>query len=115
MDIELSAQFHNWGKIGNAKKATHLYRIIQELLQNAVKHSSAHNILIQFIIDKGGELTIMYEDDGTGFDYKSAYNNKGLGLINIENRVKLIGASIIFDTMKNGKGTTVIINVPYLI
>ncbi len=88
LDLKIKSQFHNWTKIENVEKATHIYRIIQELLQNAVKHSSAHNILIQFIVDKEGEITIMYEDDGIGFDYESAYNNKGPGLINIKNRSK---------------------------
>jgi len=111
-NIEIQSNFHNWTKIEDAKKATHLYRIVQELLQNAVKHSLAQDVLIQFIINREGELTLMYEDDGNGFDYKHAYQNKGLGLINIENRVKLIDATIIYDTMKNRKGTTVIINVP---
>ena len=111
LDIKIQSHFHNWTKIDDAQKATHLYRIVQELLQNAVKHSNAKNVLIQFIVNKEKELTIMYEDDGKGFDYKKAYKNNGLGLINIENRIKLIEASIIYDTKQGRKGTTVIINV----
>ena len=111
LDIKIRSNFHNWTKIEDAEKATHLYRIIQELLQNAIKHSHAKNVLIQFIIDKQQELTVMYEDDGIGFDYETCYNNKGLGLINVENRIKLINATIIYDTKKGRKGTTIIINV----
>ena len=112
LDLTVKSHFHNWTKIENPERATHLYRIIQELLQNAVKHSKAHNVLIQFIINKENELTVMYEDDGIGFDYESAFNNKGLGLMNIDNRIKLIGSTVVYDTMKNGKGTTVTIIVP---
>ena len=111
LDIKIQSHFHNWTKIDDTKKATHLYRIVQELLQNAVKHSKAKNVLIQFIVNKEKELTIMYEDDGIGFDHNKAYKNNGLGLINIENRIKLIEASIIYDTKQGGKGTTIIINL----
>ena len=52
----------------------------------------------------------MYEDNGIGFDY-IRIRKKGLGLINIENRVKLINGEIQFDTMINRMGTTIIINV----
>ncbi len=111
LDIKVRSHFHNWSKIENAETATHLYRIIQELLQNAIKHSNAKQILIQFIVNKENNLTVMYEDDGIGFDYKKSYNRKGLGLINIENRIKLMGASIIYDTKEKGSGTTVIIHI----
>ena len=114
IDINIKSNFHNWLQIENTEKITHLYRIIQELLQNAVKHSKATNVLLQFIINPKGELTVMYEDNGIGFDYKSSYPNKGLGLINIENRIKLIDGSIIYDTKKGRTGTTIIINVPNL-
>jgi len=114
IDINIKSNFHNWSQIENTEKITHLYRIIQEFLQNAVKHSKATNVLLQFIINPKGELTVMYEDNGIGFDYKSSYPNKGLGLINIENRIKLIDGSIIYDTKKGRKGTTIIINVPNL-
>ena len=109
VDLEVRSQFHNWSHNIKSSKATHLYRIVQELLQNAIKHSKAKNVLIQFITDNEGSLTLMYEDDGMGFDYKDAYNNHGLGLINIYNRIKLIGAKITYDTEKNRKGTTIII------
>ena len=111
LNIKVESHFHNWTKIDNAQKATHIYRIVQELLQNAVKHSQAKNVLIQFIVNKKNGLTIMYEDDGIGFDYEKAYKDNGLGLINIENRIKLIDASIIYDTKQDRKGTTVIISV----
>lgn len=112
LGFKVKSHFHNWNKIDNSKVATHIYRILQELLQNAVKHSRATEVLIQFIINKEEELTVMYEDDGIGFDYDEAYANKGLGLININNRVTLIGAKLSFDTMKGSNGTTVIISIP---
>ncbi len=109
-NLRITAYFHNWDKINNPEIATHLYRIIQELLQNAVKHSKAKNISIQFLIDNKQGLSIMYEDDGQGFSYLES-RKKGRGLINIENRVKLINGKIHFDTQYNRKGTTIIIEV----
>ncbi len=112
IDLKVNTHFHNWNKIDSKVVVTHLYRITQELLQNAVKHSNASRVSIQFIVDKDGKLTLMYEDDGVGFDYYQAMKGEGLGLINIENRIHIIGANIFFDTTKERKGTTVIINVP---
>jgi len=113
LDIKFQSHFHNWSTVEDTQKTTHLYRIVQELLQNAIKHSKAKNVLVQFIIgnDDSQKLTVMYEDDGIGFDYEEAYRNKGLGLINIQNRIKLIDGSIIYDTKQGRKGTTIIINL----
>ena len=111
IDLQVKSHFHNWNKDINPEKATHLYRIVQELLQNAVKHSKANHIYIQFIVDNAGKLTLMYEDDGVGFDYENLINKNGLGLINIENRLKLINAKAFYDTKANGNGTTIIIEV----
>jgi len=112
IDMKVNTHFHNWNKIDNRAVVTHLYRITQELLQNAVKHSNASKISIQFLVDKEGELTLMYEDNGIGFNYEEAKSGDGLGLINIENRIHIIKSKIFYDTDKNRKGTTVIINVP---
>jgi signal transduction histidine kinase len=62
IDMKVRTHFHNWNKINNKDLVTHLYRIVQELLQNTVKHSNASQINVQFIVDKEGELTLMYED-----------------------------------------------------
>jgi signal transduction histidine kinase len=111
MDLQVKSHFHNWYKSIDPKIATHLYRIVQELLQNAVKHSGASEVFVQFIVDNDNVLTLMYEDNGKGFDYYSIHQQDGLGLINIENRIKLIGARIFYDTKPNGRGTTIIIEL----
>ncbi len=111
IEIKINSHFHNWQGTLDGHRATHLYRIVQELLQNATKHSKATNAIIQFIVDNDNELTVMYEDNGIGFDANTTSNSKGLGLINIENRVKLINANISYDTKADGNGTTIIINL----
>ncbi|MDE1193375.1 MAG: sensor histidine kinase [Arachidicoccus sp.] len=79
-----------------------IYRIVQELLANAMKHASAKNILIQ--CSQNGELfLITFEDDGIGFDPKNI-TSKGIGLANIEHRVNYMDGSIDLSTCP-GKGT----------
>lgn len=109
--LRIKSHFHGWKRISKPEVATHLYRIVQELLQNAVKHSRASSISIQFIFDESEKLLLIFEDNGRGFDYQSEIRS-GLGLININNRVKLIHGSIKYDTRVNGGGTTVLISLP---
>ncbi len=109
-DFKVRSSFFNWRGINNPEIATHLYRVVQELLQNAIKHSEATEVRIQFLIDYENVITLAYEDNGKGFDYQSE-SRTGIGLINIENRVKLINGKLNFDTKPGGKGTNVIIEL----
>ena len=110
LNLKAEAYFHNWIKIEDPTKTSHLHRIIQELLQNTIKHSKAKDVLIQFIVNEHNKLTIMYEDNGIGLNYNSLYEDKDSDFINIENRVELMGGSILYDTQK-GNGTTIIITI----
>lgn len=68
-----------------------LYRIILECINNAIKHSDAKKVILKFNKQKD-ILTITYSDNGKGFDVKEAMNKgKGMGLFNMQNRVKHIG------------------------
>jgi signal transduction histidine kinase len=90
--------------------ALSIYRIIQELLTNSLKHARAKEILIQLNAD-GDEMVIQYEDDGVGFDEKQ--NSKmGMGLENIHSRVNYLHGSITFDTAQ-GHGVAVLIRLKY--
>lgn len=82
-----------------------VYRIAQELLTNAVKHSEASVILLQCTF-KNGLLLIEIEDNGKGFDTKSVSRNMGLN--NIETRVSYLGGKMDFFSEK-GVGTTITI------
>ncbi len=85
-----------------------LYRMVQETLQNAVKHSECKNILVNFV--RGGNLlTVTIVDDGKGFKTKSG--KKGIGMRNIESRVgKLNGTWDIESVVE--KGTTITFRIP---
>lgn len=85
-----------------------LFRIVQELVQNVVKHAQAKNIEIS-IVKLADQLTLRIEDDGIGF----VQNDKaaGLGLRNISHRTHLLGGKVNWGTRKGG-GTQVLISLP---
>ena len=88
-----------------------LFRIIQESLQNILKHSDAKNIILSFNFTNI-TLQILIKDDGKGFDQASLTQKAGLGLQNIKNRAVLIGGSAFIDSIID-KGTAVKIIIPY--
>ena len=84
-----------------------VFRIIQELLNNAIKHSGASTIEINTRFSANDNLTISVTDNGNGFELNEKLKT-GLGLKNLESRTQIIGAKF---KMKStvGKGTTAII------
>lgn len=86
-----------------------VYRIIQESIQNCVKHAHAKNVELTFSIQKNEKFKVVLKDDGKGFKVKS--RKKGIGMRNINSRVeKLKGSWEINSTI--GQGTTVILYIP---
>ena len=95
-------------KIGNTAE-TFMYRIIQELVNNAVKHSQATEILVQ-IAFANDKIVLTVEDNGTGYD-KSQITT-GDGLDNIAYRVKYLNGTIdTLTTASNGTSVTIELNV----
>ncbi|MBC7884728.1 MAG: sensor histidine kinase [Saprospiraceae bacterium] len=90
--------------------ALSVYRIIQELLNNSLKHANAKEILIQ-INTEDDELVIQYEDDGIGFDQKNL-NRKGMGLENVKSRINYMHGSIVIDS-ESGRGISVLIRIKH--
>ena len=77
-----------------------LFRVVQELLTNSIKHASAKNIMIESKMISN-RLIFYYKDDGKGFDKSLIAQNQGLGMKNIENRLKMIGATWQFKSANN--------------
>lgn len=88
-----------------------IYNIIEELINNIIKHSNADNASIM-LIERGGEkLIIQIIDDGSGFDIKKAINKNGLGLSHIEARIKVMKGVFNINS-KKGEGTSIFISTP---
>lgn len=103
--IPITISLKMFGKdINNHDLNIIIFRIIQELLTNSIKHSFAKNITIH-INSFDDILNIVYEDDGVGFSYDPLQS--GLGLDNIESRIQSVKGSLKFDSGKFGISYTI--------
>lgn len=84
-----------------------LFRIVQEALQNALKHAAAKQIWITLLIE-GTSMQLTVEDDGKGFSVEHV--TQGTGLINIKQRVKLLGGTV--DWQNKNHGTVMQVYLP---
>lgn len=89
---------------------TVLYRIIQECVNNVIKHAGATTLDISVIKDKE-EISATIEDNGKGFDIINKEKFEGIGLKNIQARVKYLKGTVEFHSTL-GRGTLITINVP---
>ncbi|TXF91630.1 sensor histidine kinase [Neolewinella aurantiaca] len=90
------------------KKEVAIYRVLQELFNNTLKHAKAKTIDVS-IGQKQDSFSFVYADDGKGFD-PAAIESVGLGLRNIESRVSLIGGNL-KSTTSPGNGLTVTVTL----
>jgi signal transduction histidine kinase len=93
-----------------ANTETVLYRVIQECVNNVLKHSGANHLDISLIKDADG-IVATIEDNGLGFDLSTKENFEGIGLKNIISRITYLKGTLDFDS-KPGKGTVIAIHVP---
>ena len=89
---------------------TVLYRVIQECVNNVIKHSGANNLDIALLKDTDS-IAATVEDNGCGFDTTDKQKFEGIGLKNIASRIEFLKGSVDFDSSP-GKGTLVAIHVP---
>jgi signal transduction histidine kinase len=89
-----------------------LFRVVQEALQNALKHSHAHNVSVRLIGDTS-ELRLTVADDGIGFDVDRAWGN-GLGLVSIRERIDGVGGTFELHS-EPGAGTRLEVHVTFVI
>ncbi|MEO1054565.1 MAG: sensor histidine kinase [Bacteroidota bacterium] len=87
-----------------------IYRILQELIQNILKHAEANNITLQ-INRHDKNLNIIMEDDGIGIKEKLKALNSGIGLKNIRSRIETWKGKFSIESA-GVKGTTVLIDIP---
>lgn len=95
------------------EQETHIFRMIQEIVQNTVKHSLAKNLDLAIKKEKK-EILILAKDNGCGFDAeKMKKSSAGLGLKSIESRIEILKGSFILQSAPD-KGTTYFIRIPFI-
>jgi PAS domain S-box-containing protein len=87
-----------------------LFRVLQEALQNAAKHSGVRQVEVQ-LAEHSNEVHLAVSDSGRGFDIKVAKQGRGLGLTSMQERVRLVNGTITIASKPMG-GTTIHVRVP---
>lgn len=99
---ELTASISDWEELTlDPEETLMLFRIIQELINNSLKHAQSKNIKLRVKI-KHGKKHISYQDDGIGFPEGVLKNSNGIGLLNIKNRAQAIHANVRFSNNETG-------------
>lgn len=98
----------------DGKVETTIFAIVQETVNNAVKHAQAQNIVVQ-LTETATAIYTVIKDDGVGFDVDQVMNNYeqrgSLGMINLKERTELIGGELSIRSAP-GQGTRITIQVP---
>jgi len=77
----------------SSEEELHLFRIVQELFNNTIKHSEATKIELNLVSNEN-TVSLHYKDNGKGFDLENSKAKKGLGMSGIENRAVILNAEI---------------------
>jgi PAS domain S-box-containing protein len=88
-----------------------LFRVLQEALQNARKHSGARHFEVQ-LWGAENEVHLLVSDSGEGFDLRTARTDRGLGLVSMGERMKLVAGELSIETQP-GRGTRIHAHAPY--
>jgi len=87
-----------------------LFRVLQEAVNNSIKHSGIKQIEVQ-LWEHSGEIHLMVCDTGRGFDVETAMQGKGLGLTSMKERVRLVNGTIAIESRPTG-GTNIHVRIP---
>lgn len=109
--IECSIKVEGTETAINEEKKLIILRILQESLQNILKHAQAKKVVVIYNFSSE-RLTLEIIDDGVGFDLRGVSKKDGLGIQNIINRASLIGGNGTINSII-GQGTTITILLPY--
>jgi PAS domain S-box-containing protein len=104
--------FHSEGLPKNLPQdiALCLFRVLQEALQNAVKHSGSHHLKVS-LVGASNAIQLTVRDPGIGFDLQEAFEGTGLGLTSMKERLKLVRGELSIDSGPQ-RGTLILATVP---
>ena len=108
----VTIDFQSKGVVAGLREAVSvcMYRVLQEALQNAIKHSRTRHIAVSLHSDASA-LTLTVRDSGIGFEPGKALKGKGLGLVSMKERLKLVDGQLTVEAHSPG-GTTIRARVP---
>jgi signal transduction histidine kinase len=109
---QVECEFLQFESTLSTEQEISLYRVIQELVNNALKHANATNILIQ-LSSHNKRLHITIEDDGKGFDMESVDLQHSAGMHNVRSRRSFLNGEMKFMS-ENGAGTTIELELPMI-
>jgi PAS domain S-box-containing protein len=108
--VEIDFRSHGFPSLVLPDVSICLFRVLQEALHNGVMHSGVQRFSVQ-LWGESDEIHLRVSDSGVGFDLRAARRDRALGLIRIEQRIKLVEGTFSIDS-RPGKGTTVHVSVP---
>ncbi|HWJ92107.1 MAG TPA: ATP-binding protein, partial [Flavisolibacter sp.] len=93
-------------------KEINIYRIVQEVVQNTLKHAGATKLTIE-LSTRSNNLVLLFKDNGTGFDYHAKLKESaGIGLKSLKSRTHIMGGKIIVES-KQQVGTAQLFEIPF--
>lgn len=109
-ELKVSVIHHGMEERLNSQTEINVYKIVQELLSNILKHAEAGHITIN-LLKSGNRLSVMVEDDGVGFEVDAPSSREGMGMISMRSRVQEMEGTLSIDSQL-GHGTTVNLEIP---
>jgi len=108
--LEIEFQTHDLPTPLSADISLCFFRVLQEALHNAAKHSGVRHFEVR-LWGTSDEIHLTVRDSGVGFDPEAAKKSRGLGLISMEERLKLLTGTLSIDSQPK-RGTTIHARVP---
>lgn len=108
--LRIYTEFINYSNTISTEKQLLLYRIIQELVNNVIKHADATEVIVQ-LSEEANVLSLTVEDDGKGFDQASLAMRKTAGFHNVESRVQFLKGTLTISSELN-IGTSIELQIP---
>ena len=87
-----------------------LFRVLQEALQNATKHSGSRHFTVSLQV-RPTEIELTVQDSGIGFEPDAAVKGRGLGLTSMKERLRLVDGTVSIESQR-GRGTAIHARVP---
>jgi hypothetical protein len=102
-----------WPERITGRTATELHRIVEEAIENAIRHGRARQIGVGFAVSARARYAhVIVSDDGPGLPTRSGLKPGGLGILGMRERAALLGGKVQLAAGTGGRGTTVRVSVP---